>query len=402
VEAALPDSAAARDTESRLLTLAGYYGFLVLGWKALFLPSVIRSVEHAFHQGDAAFGFLYFVSAIAYAAATFGGGVITERIGRRTVLLASVILSILGTLAQAASPGWLWFLVATVPAGCGMGLIDGGINALFLDLYRDARGGALNTVHFFFGLGALLGPACIGLLLTAGMDWRLIGVLTAITYIPLLPVLMRVGMPSGRVQSPTTSSEGAQIDAVERSLIPFIGLALGIGLYVAAEAGVSSWLVRFLSSVSVGTATAVLSAYFVGLSLGRLISRWLADLMDYYVFTLACIALASLALVAAVFSPSLPVAAVLFTLSGMFYGPIYPMIMALGGNIYPHRLAALSGGLATAAVIGSIVYPPAMGVLESHIGLTGGMVGAALLGIPTAGGIILARVTAPNRSVEEG
>ena len=81
----------------------------------------------------------------------------------------------------------------------------------------------------------------------------------------------------------------------------------------------------------------------------------------------------------------------------MFFGPIYTMIMAIGGNIYPHRLATLSGGLATAAVIGSIVYPPMMGLLESHIGLAGGMLGAALLGIPTAGGIIIARMTAPAR-----
>jgi MFS family permease len=60
------------------------------------------------------------------------------------------------------------------------------------------------------------------------------------------------------------------------------------------------------------------------------------------------------------------------------------MIMALGGNIYPHRLAVLSGGLTTAAVVGGLVYPPLIGILESHIGLRSGMMGAALLGIPAA------------------
>lgn len=66
------------------------------------------------------------------------------------------------------------------------------------------------------------------------------------------------------------------------------------------------------------------------------------------------------------------------------------MIIALGGNIYPHRLAALSGSLTTSAVAGSVVYPPLMGVLASTIGLAGGLAGAALLGIPATAGIIMA------------
>jgi fucose permease len=78
----------------------------------------------------------------------------------------------------------------------------------------------------------------------------------------------------------------------------------------------------------------------------------------------------------------------------MFFGPIFPMIMALGGNIYPHRLAALGGSLTTAAVVGGLIYPPLMGLLESRIGLGGGMIGAALLGIPMAGAVLFARRTA--------
>jgi fucose permease len=73
------------------------------------------------------------------------------------------------------------------------------------------------------------------------------------------------------------------------------------------------------------------------------------------------------------------------------------MIMTLGGNIYPHRLAALGGSLTTAAVVGGLIYPPLMGILESRIGLSGGMIGAALLGIPMAGAVLFAQRTASQR-----
>jgi fucose permease len=92
-----------------------------------------------------------------------------------------------------------------------------------------------------------------------------------------------------------------------------------------------------------------------------------------------------------------PLAGALFGLTGVFFGPIYPMIMALGGNIYPRRLAALSGGLAAAAVAGSVVYPPLMGLMAARIGLRAGMAGAALLGLPMALALLGARAAARSR-----
>ncbi len=73
---------------------------------------------------------------------------------------------------------------------------------------------------------------------------------------------------------------------------------------------------------------------------------------------------------------------VLFTLAGACYGPVFSMIMAIGGSVYLHQIAALSGGLTTAASAGAIIYPPLMDVLASRIRLGGGMFGAALLGSP--------------------
>lgn len=375
-----------------LLRITGYYSFLLLGWSSLLLPSLIRSVERSFGRTDADFALLYFLSALAYGAAAFSGGFLTERIGRRIVLVVAFLLAAVGLGGQALSPSWVPLLAAVMIGGWGSGLIDGGTNALFLDVFRDARGGAMSFLHLFFGLGALVGPFCLGLAVTAGMNWRVALAVTAVAALVVLPVLVRVPMPSGRHRQEEGASAGPNtLDQQERSLLPFAGLALGIGLYVAAEVGVSSWLVQLLSGASVALATAVLSGFWGGLSLGRLLSGWVADRMDYFAFTTGCIVLASLSLIGAVLAPWLAASALLFALTGMFFGPIFPMIMTLGGNIYPNRLAALGGSLTTAAVVGGLIYPPLMGILESRIGLSGGMIGAALLGVPMAGAILLAR-----------
>jgi hypothetical protein len=51
----------------------------------------------------------------------------------------------------------------------------------------------------------------------------------------------------------------------ERSLAPFLWLAVSIACYEAAALGVVSWLVRFLSDEPVRVATGALSLFWAGI-----------------------------------------------------------------------------------------------------------------------------------------
>jgi fucose permease len=374
----------------KILALLSFGGFILLGWNAVLLPSLIGSAERAFRQTDAGFGLFYFLSALLYAGGSFGGGFLVERLGRRGVLIAAAALMALGLTGEALTSVWPLFLLAALFVNGGAGAIDGGLNGLFLDLYQEARGGALNRLHLFFGVGALVAPALVGQLVTFGVNWRALLLATGAGALALAILCASNAMPSGRHTARMDLPAAKPLSRAERSLLPFAGLAVGIGCYVAAEMAISGWLVNALQPVPLATATAVLSVFWFGLSLGRLVSNWVADRFDYAVFTAGCLLLASAALVVAVLVPLLPLAALFYGLAGFFYGPVYPMIMALGGNFYPRRLAALSGSLGAAAVVGSIAYPPLVGLLAGQIGLRAGLVGAGLIGLPGALAIIAA------------
>lgn len=388
----------------RILTLTGYFSFVLIGCNAVLVPSLIRSIEHDFHQSDAGVGLFYLLSSLLYAAGSFLGGLLTERLGRRWILIAGASLSGLGLVGTAAVTIWPLFLVAGLAVSAGAGGIDGGVNGLFLDLYQRARGGALNLLHAFFGVGALLAPFAVGRLLAAGVSWRIDFLGLGIGALGLAGLLLVLEMPAGlRVEATGTQGE---LTRTEQSMLPFIGLAISICCYVAAEMAVSGWLVKFLGGVPVTTATAVLSVFWGGLALGRVLSNWVAERMDYVVFTVGCIVLASGTLIGALLVPAFPLAVVLFGFAGLFYGPVYPMIMAIGGNLYPHRIAALSGSIGAAAVVGSVFYPPLIGFMATHVGLRVGLLGAGVLGLPAAGAIIGARVAArraaPAETVTDG
>ena len=114
----------------------------------------------------------------------------------------------------------------------------------------------------------------------------------------------------------------------------------------------------------------------------------IADRFDHLRFTTACAVGMGVAIAAAVLAPSLPVSIALFGLAGVASGPIFPMIVALGGERYPERSAAVGGSLTGLAVLGSTLYPPAIGFLSVSVGLTVAMVGNAVLGLACAAALV--------------
>ena len=388
-----------RRTRSRPLAagIVGCVAFILIGWSGLLVPSLIRSVKDALDQTDAGIGTFYFGYALAYAAGSFVGGALTERMGRRTVLTMAAGLHGLGFVGLATVPSWPLFLAMAVPAGLGAGALDGGANGLFLDLYRANRGRALNLLHLFFSLGAFGAPLIVGRLVEAGVDWRLVLGATGGAALGVGGLFAVVVMPDGRrIRADRATSVNGRAVSESRSRPrraaltgPLIILSVAIACYVAAEVGVSNWLVRFLEPAPLGVATTALALFWGGLTLGRLVAARVSDRFDHVAFAVASTTAMSVLLVGAILVPSTEASIACFALAGFATGPVYPMIMAVGGDRYPDRAAAVSGVLSGAAVAGSIVYPPIMGFLSVTVGLTVAMLGTVVLGLACAGALLL-------------
>jgi len=379
--------------DTRAAGVLGCVCFLLIGWVGLLVPALIRSIELDFNQTDAGLGLFYFLNAVAYATGSLGGGIVTERLGRQTVLVLAAVLLILGLVVLGTVPVWVIFLLAAVPAGLGAGAIDGGANGLILDLFPASRGRALNTLHLFFSVGALSSPLVVGRLVEAGVAWQAIVLGTAAVAVPIAVLLAVVPLPHGR--HIPTSVEGEPTPGRLAFRWPLVVLEIAIACYVASEIGVSSWLVRFLEEAPLALATTSLSLFWAGLALGRLISARISDRFDHLAFATVSAAVAGIAVIAAVLVPSIEASIVLFTIAGFASGPVFPLIVAIGGERHPRRSAAVGGFLTGAAVVGSVIYPPMMGFLSVNVGLAVAMLGTGLLGIGSAGALLLARERRP-------
>jgi MFS transporter, FHS family, glucose/mannose:H+ symporter len=376
------------------LSATAYASFVLLGWSMLLVPALIRSIEADFARSDAQLGLYYFVSAASFGIGALGGGFATERVGRRSLLAGAALLVAVGTAVQGLTPEWLVFVLAAVPAGIGSGVIDGGMNALVLDLAKRGSGGALNLLHLFFSIGAAVSPLVVGQVVSAGLDWRTIFLGTAVVPVVIGAMFALQPMPSGRHRPLPAGPELPRTDGpapVARSTrLPMALLGLAIVFYVSTEIGTSSWLVRFLADASTDAATMTLAAFWAGLAVSRLLGSRYADRFPPAGFTATCAAAATLALFAAVIVPWLPMSMVLFAITGLAFGPIYPMIMSIGGSLYPRRRAAVTGSLATVAVVGSTVYPPVMGFIADAASVGLAMLGAAALAAACGAALVAA------------
>ncbi len=367
----------------------GCLTFLLIGWSGLLVPSLIRSIERDFAQTDAGIGIYYLVWAVAYASGSLGGGVVTERIGRRRVLIGATLAHGVGLAILTVVPPWEIVLLSAIPGGLGAGALDGGANGLILDLYQAARGRALNTLHLFFSLGALSSPLAVGQLVDAGVPWQGIVIVTAFAVVPLAGLYVIAPLPHGRHATPRRDETGGATPIALRW--PLLTLEVGIACYVAAEVGVSDWLVRFLDTVPLGVATGALSLFWAGLALGRLVAARIADRFDNLQFTTVAITIAGVATFAAVVVPSVGASIALFGLVGFASGPVFPMIVAIAGERFPERSAAVGGLMTGAAVFGAVLYPPVMGFLSVNIGLATAMLGAGALSLACAASLLAAR-----------
>ena len=373
--------------------IVGCLTLLAIGWTGLLIPSLIRSIKLTFEVDDAGIGIVYLAYALAYAVGSFGGGPATERLGRPAILGGAALVHAAGVASLGLAPTFPWFLGAALLGGLGAGCLDGGANGLVLDLYREGRGRAMNLLHLFFSIGALSAPILVGLAVDGGVPWQAVVIASGAAMAAIAVAFLVVPMPSGRRigGGPATSATDASVttDGSGRLLSgPLLLLGLAIATYVASEVGVSNWLVRFLEPAPLTTATLALSLYWAGIALGRLVSSAIADRFDHRRFTLTCALGMAATIAIAVLVPSLPASIAMFTLAGVASGPIFPMIQALGGERFPDRSAAVGGALTGMGIVGTTLYPPAMGFLSVSIGLTAAMLGNALLALACAGALV--------------
>ncbi|MDR1535399.1 MAG: MFS transporter [Planctomycetota bacterium] len=263
-----------------------------------------------------------------YLAAAFLAGLLSSRLDKRALPLASALALGLGTLATLGARNPPAFLAASLLIGIGGGINQTGCTHIVIDLRPRRPGRYLNLLGATFGLVSMLTPYCFSQLLKTGASWReayrygLAGAALAFAYF-LFPGYPKGGSaPSVRV---TLRDLAALIPA--RRMRWFYVL---IFAYVASEVGICAWLIEYLDKVRgipIDLGASYLSLFYGGMLAGRCLGSLFVDRLGLR-RSLSLAGTASLFCVTAgVFGPGS--LAFLLPLSGLFYSIILPTATAI-------------------------------------------------------------------------
>ncbi len=348
--------------------VAGYWGFVVLGVGNTLLGPALLSILGTFHISPSGSGPLFVTNTLGYTAAVLVGGPAADHFGKRASLSLGALLYLIGLVCFALAPVWILAILACGVIGLGGGVIDSGSNATMNDIASpEGYAAEQSFLHTFFGIGALLGPLLIGACLALRAGWRPAWIVTAVAAAALVLLYSRLRLPVRRVAAEPVSLKGV-VSLARDPLLLLLGLM--IGAYVGAEVLVGDWVATFLQETyemsKVAAATSV-GLYWGGLALGRffsgLLTRWFTGRQLLIAYTALSVA-ATIALVSA---PNTPLVLIALTITGIGYAAVFPLVMAIAGEMFPGMTGSTAGLLIAAASIMGTIFPWVGGVLVQYV-----------------------------------
>jgi MFS family permease len=154
---------------SLLVVVNAFVGAMV-GIERTILPLL---AEREFHLAArfAALSFIV-VFGVTKALTNYAAGRLSDRVGRRQVLIAGWIVAIPVPFLLMWAPTWTWILVANAFLGVSQGLTWSTTVIMKIDLVGSARRGFAMGLNEFAGYGALAGAALLTAWIAAGQGLR--------------------------------------------------------------------------------------------------------------------------------------------------------------------------------------------------------------------------------------
>lgn len=363
------DHRAAPNLNRRLLFYTLFLAYICAGIISVLPGASLLLLAGNTHVSLALAGSSFTLSAFGFVLGVLISGLLSTKINSKYMLMAGVGLMSVASAVVPMTHSFSLLLIAQLVQGAGFGLIDVNINTIVTLAFRETLGETLNNVHSSYGIGALAGP----LLLTFSLQvlnkavWAfLIGAVLGFIVIFLL---LRQAVPALPTQN---DKQRHQQPSLYRSIFrqPLLWLmALQIALYVGAEIGFGNWIVTSVSqsaAITLALAAPAATAFFLGLTLGRLFGGQILkrSLLSENQLLYFCIVGGGLSgFLIAIFPGKIVVVFVVSALIGFFYGPLFPGIMAIASRQFFNSIGTISSVMLVSTGLSAMILPALMGFL---------------------------------------
>ena len=360
----------------QLLLAVIYLAFISLGLPDSLLGSVWPTMYREFSVPVSYAGGISMIIAVGTIISSLLSDRLTKRFGAGKITAVSVFMTAAALFGFSTSHTFIALCLWAVPYGLGAGCVDAALNN-YVALHYTSR--HMSWLHCMWGVGASLGPYIMGYALSNGHSWNM-----GYRYISILQILLTAvllfSLPLWKKPTvPTKSSHTAASyheQALSLSQIVRISGAKEIMItffcYCALEQTTGLWGSSYLVTVrgiAEDVAAGWISLYFIGITLGRILSGFLSmKLSQKQLIRLGQLLIGIGIIVLLLPLPSLAaVVGLLFI--GLGCAPIFPSLLHETPNTFGKiNSQALMGIQMASAYVGTTFMPPLFGLLAERTG----------------------------------
>lgn len=298
---------------------------------------------------------------------------VIAKYGTGKVTAVSTAMTALALLGFSLSGSFLPLCFLAIPLGLGAGAIDTGLNNYVALHYTSSQ---MSLLHCFYGIGITISPYLMSRLLATHTGWRggyrvafFIQLGIALLLFITLPLWNKVAGKEAEEETPAkvlSLKELAKIPGVKNMWLLFL---CSCGIESVTNNWGSTFLVEF-KSMTADQAAKIMIFYFVGFTLGRLLSGILATKLSCWKIIRMGMAVMGIAMVLLLLPlPSATVAIALF-LIGMGNSPLFPNFTYLTPQNFGADISqSVIGSQMAASNTGFLVAPLLCGLLGQFLGM---------------------------------
>lgn len=374
-------------SQRRILFFTLFLAYISTGIIAILPGPALAVIAGHTHVTLDVAGWLFTSSSLGFSCGVILAGWLSSRLNGKYLLMIGML--VMGSMAiiLPSTHSFAFLLIAVFILGIGFSFVDVSVNILVTLAFHDSLGETLNFLHSAFAIGALIGPLLLAFFLQAiHSAFPAFGTGTILALVAALllalPYIPRVSQPVTANNEPSGSTRETMWSIFGQVVLWL--MMLQMFLYVGSEVSFGDWVSTAVSQgarVSVVIAAPAVTMFWIGLTTGRLLGAqllrrglWSEIRLLYTSFIGGGIAV----LVVAFFAHSVWIAFGASLLAGLFFGPIFPGIMAIASRRFVHVLGLASSVMLFGAGTSGIVLPLLVGILITHVGISWGMAVPAL------------------------
>jgi len=287
---------------------------------------------------------------------TLGGRAYDKVPGHAVMVVTLVIMASTAVLIPLATNLWLLILLIFI-LGSAAGLMTVGANTLLVWVHQDNVGPWITGLHFFSGIGAILAPLVIVLVVSASEEIK--AAFWIMAFIILIPAVWLLIVKSPAIRPTSDDETSGQLNY--KLVIP---ISIIFILYVGAEVAFAGWLYTNTITLHPGNESVagyLTTAFWVAFTVGRLVAIPISTRISSRSILLIDFAgcLVSLGLFLAL-STSLTALWIGTVGLGLFMASIFPTMLIFS----EHRLrlsGKVSGIIFGASALGGMTVPLIIG-----------------------------------------